>query len=610
MKCWVALTAVCARAVRYYGPPTILSLIRSVDNDTRASVESLPDPFDVGNLAPSTMSEYCAHEKSVDPACDIDAPVVSLKDEVLAVYNHLKRFFKKKQEEQPKDAVDELEKLAKEEQRLEESLRTVKEVRTNLETKGEMDPELSQKVDDVIEVGERLHNIVRVMTDELLRSKNDDSWQRVAEMKNHTLRLVDAMNEAAGSIRAFSRDVHPSGSKWWRYRWEYGFFEAVTLVSVVFLFGLLDAVHHKIQKAVFGDPWFDVPSMFDFAASGTTMYKRWFTVFIGELAAMCIFQGLMAIVHRVGCFTLVAHFFQMPEVHLPDATHYRDAVGSVTHHLFLALVMYFLLVLTVVRSTEAKIQHWRAYEDGSHHWVHAGSGLFAQKSWVGVARDRHEYKALRQRFIMRVKTHAELVDKVEEHGPLDSMEFWRYLALTVRETAERLIKIDFLTWVGIILIFVLYAITFYVAQVGYMVIGCAQSVAFIMVLVAMRFAVSRIQHDVLSRQEDLAEWGAKTSYLDFCMAKIFQLVLFFLCYGAARTITTAEVTSLYPSVVIVMCVFACAFAFFFAYYICEVVTTFGTLIAIPPYAKADIALRLITHLEMEAAIRTDAAGKD
>jgi len=599
MKCWLSIYAVNAlKQVQAFPQVPIVPTPRKKKPD-----RDLPRPFEKDAKEHENVSSYCAAMgHGTDPACEVNVPLKELKTEIWAVFEHVRRFLK--DDIPAEEKVKQLKSIEEQSVRLRETMEQLKTVWEDV-GQGEMDPEMSQRLNAVLDAGDQLDDHVSKLAAKTgeLHEHPGSPFDRYVKLKHGADKLVEYINAASKAVQAFETKVHPRGSKWWRFQWEYCFFEALALIDILLLVLLLDFMHHKIQHAIFGDPYHDVPSMYDYTADNGTMFKRWMSVFFGELAVMGIAQGLMELSYRIGIIHAVERLIQFTGVHSPTGDHIRSHLDTISHNLFIAIVIYFFFVLTVVRSTEAKIKHWRKLEANhqSPSLQHSGSGLFAQASVVGVARSKLEFESLRSQCIGRLKSTREVADEVAKYGSLEEVEFWRYMAISVRHTSERLIKVTSLTWFGYAIIFAIYAVLFYFTHVSYSIIGCALSAFFVVVLLLLHLFVARVRENVYSHLgDDENPWGA---HWDYCIVKVFQFVLFFLCYLVARTLASPLMWSLYFFYSIIALVGFAAFSFLFAYYICEVITTFGALMAIPPYVRTQDALRLMGHIGNEATNR-------
>jgi len=627
---------------------------------------------------PANLSEYCAAGKNMDPACDVNAPVKALKDEISDVFKHIREMIAKKndlkkkpaeeehkadheaehqgehQEESdgkptgendtsknnadgegtgkgkesgtgtdekssggaeadkkngtetaPEDEDHEKEKEQKhatgainteeerehilhEEQHIEEHIGELETVEDQLEKDGKLDRELAHEIGNLISDAKNMRDNFKKLED----ADDDEAMLEALE------KLEEETRKTAASLKSLSTGVAPNEWKWWRYRYEYSFVESACLICVVLLAMLLDLGHHSVQTRIFEPEAQRRWATFQTASGSNVMKRRWLCLLFGELSVLGLVQFFIWLSAHLDLFSVIpTKSLYLPGMHLPrNEEEYLGVVKDVFVHLFISIIMYYLLVGTIMRASERKIELWEACQP-----------VDTPRDNVPM-KEKEQFGMLQRYFTDCLLQDTKLwADCGSPRGDnMNNVPFVKYLSWCVRDRVEDHLCIRTHMWFGIALTLTVFcAMNYY--HVAFLQITAVMTVFVFVCIGLMGLQIHRIKRSIHKYQElptKEKQSGSNSSCMtggDFYMAKLFQFFLFFTCYGCARIVASPFMWTLYPILASALVGSFILFYCLFVMVLSEVFPEFAALMSIPPYVGTDKAIQFSSLLNKDAA---------
>mmetsp|Transcript_68426 Transcript_68426/g.164282 ORF Transcript_68426/g.164282 Transcript_68426/m.164282 type:complete len:952 (-) Transcript_68426:144-2999(-) len=382
----------------------------------------------------------------------------SAKERARSSVDDLIEEYKKRLEERKKELAELEKKLAKQEQQLavmgasqvsldqidkdidelEALARKLKRKRDKFEEDGKLDPELRAYIDHLIEEAAKLREKVDALmeaekaaqaaeeaaakaelkaSDEAQLEGGDVSGHKEATKASKLAReQEEKVFEAAQSVEEeletidedtekLNSGLHPHGDRWWRYRYEHSFIEALLMIWVLIFMLFWETVAQKMRAKAYALSDAETASV---AVSGT-LYIHWVeNVALELMAVLAVFVTvwLIAQFHMFDYIPLLLHPEDIPGeipadmpdakklaegVHLPEAPtghsllasgvrlltgtsasdmhlphtgdQYRRLAVDEVVILAIALLFYYSLTAAVVYQATEKLEKWTSFEE-------------------------------------------------------------------------------------------------------------------------------------------------------------------------------------------------------------------------------------------------------
>lgn len=410
--------------------------------------------------------------------------------------------------------------------------------------------------------------------------------------------------------------VHPHGDKWWRYRYEHSYVEAglMILISLLLMFyvkffnGLRVMVYERSNMR---------------AISGTA-YTRWLEyTSLQMLACLVVFLTIWLMDH-CGVFDALAfHIHGNKFVRLPSAgKQYKQVAFDICVVLIIAFLFYFTLMLSVVHWTIVKMRLW-AISDSSTESSNPGgeelppSARMSLKKSLTFYGSADEFQRRKEYFLMHMTAHPTIIKKLTKpgDGKLDvstiseKFPFWKYLRMNVRAMTDDLLELSTGLWIGINFTFAVLFVFHYFLHVGYIRIMGFFMLVQLSTLGLCAFLVyivnSKIESAMNEDEDDEDKAGSQPGYqreltslssarlmrrayfIKNTVIDLLQYTLFFLCYGAGRSICQPWMWKLHFWLVLGATLFTVLTAIIFMVFIAPIMTAFGASMAMPPFLDMD-----------------------
>jgi len=533
--------------------------------------------------------------------------------------------------------------------------RMLKELRgetAELDLEGKLDPELRKELSNVIRVAGAMHSkmqdVVRhevrleMAEDQVLNQDTIDITvvvqARSENMKfNQGVEELDViMREIRQETTGFDTKVVPNKRKWWRYRWEYSFVEAVILMILCMLAILWEAIHWRIRDFIYAKaastPTFN-PDYWD-----NSLIILWSRFFFGELWVILMVYISLWFMDRIGAWRLWLpvswHIFV--GMNLPtEARIYTAMSMTIAMQLAIGMMIFFALMLMVVIIANHCEVHFKKLEDGTEDDTRDSCSLEAEDrahhqalraTAEGYAMNVDEYGMLRTYFEGTVEPH--LMEQFGEEGQNEQhpqFMLWYFISLKVKSGVSDTFRIRVLTWVAFLLVFGTFAFMHRVFHAEYVSLTLFLFVLFCVplgwMMVTANDECKMLRDDIFNAMhsrrfftteqprsprhvQTKSVQGRRNVHVYF--VNLFQASCFFLCYSAARIIFSPWMIEFFFVTTLLISIGFLVFIFVFRVFIATTLVKYFIALALPPHIT-DQDKHLMKETRQEAKRRKDIA---
>lgn len=520
---------------------------------------------------------------------------------------------------------------------LEEAKRKVEQMKRELEAAEQADDqakveELKQKKAEADEEEERVAKKVEAEFKLSLKAAEDmSSW----------------LESVGASTAILDTGVVPSGNKWWRYRYEHTYVEGVIMIFIAALMIFWEWFVKRVRHHVYSLSHQRSHSM----QQTGTMYVHWMEYLLGELTACLLVYLTIWLLSLWGIF----HWFTIyvkggQSLRLPTkGEEYQKIAFDICVVLIFTIILYFCLIFSVVHNGTFKILTWARYEVGQQKSSsseseeeeeeeegEAGKEESAEagkqeKAATSPSRGRARVPVVtvpqppvraagRRSSIEIIRTmtvassesdYSKLKDfffaEMEKRLPdFDSsaFSFWKYLRLNVRNTIDGLYAFGPMTWLPIIATMFVLMLLHRFAHVGYIrIMAFFLVVAFINLSLMLWVIVTvnqKLDDSMVTCRSNSSEGKVtpressrvNSETLKVAFKMYGSYTIFFLCYGASRTICQPWMWELHFWPVFRVACATALIVFFFLFKIAPVIPVFAASIALPPYADENSVMQM------------------
>jgi len=489
----------------------------------------------------------------------------------------------------------------------------VKEKRDELEKADKLDPELGSAIDTIVGQAAKLREKLDVLisADKRAEKQRKLAAERAAarEAKGEpaeteeeaavakaaeedVLKAAEGVDDELRAVddgaKKLDNGVIPHGAKWWRYRYEHSFVEAVLMIFILFLFIFWERFFHFIR-----DEAYKRSDMDHFVRmEHSTLYISWLEFFTGELM-VCLLVFLT--VWLLGKLNLL-HYFAVvlkksDDLHLPHTgAEYEHVAVDMCVVLFWAICLYFLLALSIVHASMRRIGEW-AELDQQAEAATDGALTFRLHRRFNIASSPAEWVELK-----RYMTHSISIDPVLREQVLGDMEFgslefqlWTYLRANIREGTDVFFQFGVLPWSLIICTFVVFMALHYYMHMGYVRIMSFFLALLAVQLIILVWVVARLSNGLTEAKQSresqrIVSDGFHNRYSSEKMLALTCFYnLFILCYGISRVVCQPWMWELHFWVVTYLTIASMIMVIFFCLVVAPLFPLFMAVMALPPH---------------------------
>lgn len=419
------------------------------------------------------------------------------------------------------------------------------------------------------------------------------------EVLNAANDVDDELHAVDESSKELDSGVVPHGDKWWRYRYEHSFVEAVLVIFILFLVLFWERFFHYLRGEMYKRSDMDAFQWMEHS----TMYLSWLQFFTGELmVCLLVFLtvwlfGKLKLLHY---FTLV--LVENEHMHLPDkGSEYEHIAIDMCVVLFWAICLYFVLALSIVHASMSALSDWADLDEQSQAGIETPTAPTAYRIF-SIASTPREWGELKNYTWLYLKNHGGFADVISadmERG-VTSFPLWAYLRANVRDGTNIFFQFGVLPWCLIIGTFVVFMYLHYYMHMGYIRIMSFFLVLLIVQLLAVVWFVRGISgalaQDLLTPRESAMKTAPRSIHTEFSTEKIIATScfynLFILCYGISRVVCQPWMWELHFWVAANILAWTVIMVIVFCVFIAPLFPVFLAVLSLPPYIDDDNAVVL------------------
>jgi hypothetical protein len=512
----------------------------------------------------------------------------------------------------------------------------VRSIRDKLKEEDKLDPELNAAIEKLVvreaKLKAKVANLVEADRKAKERRKERaelEAAQKAAGKSLDALNVTDegddevlkAAEEVEAELAATKEGadnldggVHPHGDKWWRYRYEHSFVEALLMIFILFLMLLWERFYYFLRERMY--------SMSDLVGLNwiqhSTLYISWLEFFAGEMMA-CVLTFLT--VWSLGKLGFLDKFVTwLPEssdkMHLPShGSEYEHLAIDMLVVLFWAIFFYFLLALSLVIAATNKLEDWAELDLLDKQGAAVATGAPTHGVSVSSPTEFVEMKIFFRHQVREAVVRAEvsedsaserdfalkqLFSGIGDGDKIANFPLWAYLRANVRQGTDVFFRFGVIPWTLMIVTFTLFMYLHYYKQMGYIRIMTFFLMLLVVQLLMVRWYVNRTvaalkNPDSISAKESIHN-RVNTEGI---IATSVWFNLFILCYGISRVVCQPWMWELHFWVVTYLTLFTLIIAVCFCYYIAPTFPIFFAAMSLPPYIDPENIETMKTVLEFD-----------
>jgi len=436
------------------------------------------------------------------------------------------------------------------------------------------------------------------------------------------LETMDAAREVENDLEKAEKGatkldtgLHPHGDKWWRYRYEHSYIEAIIMIFVSVLMLVWSIFWHHLKHYV------NVMSLVPGAAPKTeweeleeethgTVLVVWLHCFADQML-VCIFVFLTVwILAKTPLVEFIPQIIKPSEdMHVPHAgeEYSRLAIDCCTIFFF-AMVFYFGLMFSVaheIRNTTSDLEEFE--QETPRTQKRTKPSLLHQRTIVNAAMgsvtrsadafsntQKHFVKHVRQQMAARddpeLKEISRLLNDDFNNFPLS-----KYLKMNIRMTGVQLFMFSWMMWLPVICLFLCLLLLHRFAHMGYVRIMGVAAVVVLLMIASMGWYTKALVKSIQEKadEEDMEEMKSKEKKVhevvstESIVLGALEFALFFVCYGVARMICQPWMWELHFWPVLILSIVALLSAGLFVFIVAPGIPSFLCVMSLPPYVDPD-----------------------
>jgi len=419
------------------------------------------------------------------------------------------------------------------------------------------------------------------------------------------------LTEAEDGAKRLDTGLHPHGAKWWRYRYEHSYIEALLMIFISFLMLLWSEIiyHFRVWLNRLASPGKVKASALEQEEQDAhgAAYLSWVRMFTEQMC-VCVFVFLTVWVIAKTALLRFAPMIIRPsdDMRVPlEPDEYRRLALDICTIFFIAIVFYFGLMFAVARESRHETQKYDDLDEAARRdslgvsrpiasEVTASPNIGHRKSMWSAIQTTEDYenqlKSL-QTAMTTILDNSSDEDmqhvKAEIGSSLDRFPLHMYLTLCVRMNVAKMFFFGWVMWLPTIALFLALCLLHRFAHMGYIRIMSFFGIAVALLIGYMAYSINHIKSQASSKvaQPTGKERVSKVS-TELVVLGLLQFSLFFVCYGVARMICQTWMWELHFWPVLVLSICALISAFLFVWFIAPAIPSFCAAMAMPPYVDS------------------------
>jgi len=532
--------------------------------------------------------------------------------------------------------------------KLEEEVKEGQNKRDELKKSGDLDPELRAVVDDIIrafsKMRKKVDNLIALNAkakEERVKAKQEAKEAALAAKKKakeegknadeaeaeaaaaakkakekarkaelDTMNAANDVNEdlkkAEHSATELDTGLHPHGDKWWRYRYERSYIEAMLMCFISFLMVLWSVfwkqAKHRVHTWSLPINAAPTPELEDLEGERIdSMYSTWLH-FLADQMLVCIFVfltvWLMAKTSLVEIFPIIIK--PASDLHVPNTgEEYRKMALDICTIFFFAIVFYFGLMFSVAHSMEKTMRQLSTSAEGVIP-PFSFIGRLAHMTMGSMEHLGHNIPAFHKYFVSHIslQMHARDDPELKEISGLlndnfNNFPLARYLKMSVWVNGVQLFQFGWAMWLPVIAQFMCLMLLHRFAHMGYVRIMGFATIVVLLMICGMgqlnKHIVARIRHHDQQEEHSQAQSPPTATSIhenystENIVLGLLQFSLFFVCYGVARMVCQPWMWALHFWPVLVLSIVAMLGACLFVLLVSPSIPSFLCAMSMPPY---------------------------
>jgi len=425
------------------------------------------------------------------------------------------------------------------------------------------------------------------------------------------------MNEAEKGAKKLDTGLHPHGDKWWRYRYERSYIEALLMIfiSIIMLIwsDIVRRMRHYIKVkslpagAALKTEWEEVLEEAD-----GTMLLLWLH-YLADQMLVCIFCFLT--VWLIAKTSLIDVFPEVikpaSDMHVPHTgLEYRTMALDICTIFFFAIIFYFGLMFSVAQEVTKMTVSLGIFEkatSSARTAALAPVNRYASRSF-SLAENADKFANTEKHFVkhireyMKVRNDPELAEISRLlNDDWNNFPLAKYLQINLKMTSVQLMSFSWQMWVPIIGLFLGLCCAHRFAHLGYVRIMGVASLVVLLIMVGIVQTAKRVSEAIDAQSETDEDTPRDGSALKLSSEPTFhekysteqiilgllEFSLFFVCYGVARMICQPWMWELHFWPVFILSIVAVLSSIVFVVWVAPVIPSFLCAMALPPYVDSE-----------------------
>jgi hypothetical protein len=472
-----------------------------------------------------------------------------------------------------------------------------------------------------------------------IKKKHRESDKQAAMRAMAAAKAVsDDLKQASKGANKLDTGLHPHGDKWWRYRYEHSYVEAIVMIFVSWLLLVWSEIWRRTKKYVHdislprGElPKDEFQDAFE-EAHGTIMIS-WIHCFADQMLVCILVYLTVWVFAKTEIVNYFPHFIKASDDIRVPATgeeYRRLAIDIVTIFNF-AIAFYFLLMYAVAHAIRLTTSELEMVDDAvKQKKVHsvAAESDFVSRAQTAVARtlgastggtlidSRETFAKTKANFVGSITAMLAQRDEKELkeistilNDDFNNFPLSQYLKVNVRIIGLQLFLFSWTMWLPQICLFFCLLLLHRYEHVGYIRVMIAATVLMLVMIAVMSYATKKYtanmkRGDVTARDADGNVIVKKQHTLhenhntEGIFLGVLEFALFFICYGIARFICQSWMWELHFWPVLSLTIAAIICALLFVVIVAPAIPTFLCVMSLPPYLDpTNMAIMKICSVE-------------
>jgi len=423
------------------------------------------------------------------------------------------------------------------------------------------------------------------------------------------------VKEAEASTNDLDTGLHPHGKKWWRYRYEHSYIEALCMIFIVILYLIWNVfvkqLKHRIHTWSLPAGVLPKTQTEEIAEeSHGAMYVLWLHA-LAEQMLVCILVFLTVwtiaqtpLIHVIPQILRPSKDMRVPT----DGEEYQRLALDICTIFFFAIMFYYGLMLSVAHEVRQMTLELEEFEGTQA--TEESTGVMRPTRSVAVASSSAQWENCKRHFVLHMSHEMQTTsskDYIEIQrllGPdLSKFPLWHYLRLNVRMTVVDMFTLSWEFWLPVVVCFLIFMFCHRFAHMGYIRIMSFFGVCLLGIILSMAWRVtsaSKMIQEGMETPRDGKKTVDQTINTEGLYLGALQFALFFICYGVARTICQPWMWELHFWPVLCLLILAITTSILFVLLVAPAIPSFCAVMAMPPYVDPQNVM-IMLHVAQEVS---------